>query len=673
MKKDRQSLLQKRGPGPEGVASKRLSLARRLGLCALIALPVLGLHNRSVLRQFESLLYDMRVRMVADEEPVHPELVVLALDTDSLVRMAERLGRWPWARGVFAGVVDYCSEASVVAMDILFTQRDWEMPASDDLFAETVRDQERVVSAVFFNRGRGISTWPEGLDRFVLNPSISGRQQLIDYEHAEIPYAELLSASAGAGHVNYLADEDGVVRRYLVALSSQGRVMPSLALEMARMHLNLKPEDISVEKGRLILGDRTVPLDGQGRIRLRYSSLPYRVTTYPVADLLDSVREEISGREPKIPRDAFRGKIVLVGSTAIGLTEDRKVTPVGRMVPGVIINATAADNLLNASVWRVTAPWLRVMGVLVAVFLPAVLPVQRPITFGLWLLGAVAGYLLLVLGVTAEFRYMLPVTGPVLGLGVSLVTLGSCSWYAEVVRRRRLEQLEEAKQRFTDMLVHDLKGRTSAIMMSLSLLERKLADGDEQGARLISIARTSGSRLLDQIHALLDIRKIQEGQMPLQLFPMNPEDQLAVCVEEYQGAADLVDVGLVLDEWSGEPVQMPVDVEIFSRVLANLVWNALQYASSKSDIRVGLEGIEDGVVSIYVANEGRVIPEEDQEAIFAAFVSGSLADKEIKVPSSGLGLAFCRMACEAHGGTIHIQSPWKDGSGVKVVVQLPAR
>ena len=78
-------------------------------------------------------------------------------------------------------------------------------------------------------------------------------------------------------------------------------------------------------------------------------------------------------------------------------------------------------------------------------------------------------------------------------------------------------------------------------------------------------------------------------------------------------------------------------------------------------------------MALHVANRGRVIPLDRRDGIFRAFVSGHDGLHSGDVPGLGLGLAFCKLAVEAHDGTISLESPWQErGDGVKVTVALPA-
>lgn len=628
----------------------------RVVVCLLIAIPVLRFHTRGVLGQFENLLYDVRVEMVANRLTVDDDIVIVAVDTQSLERMDPILGRWPWQRSVYAGVIDYCSQADVVVLDLLLVERDAFLPESDDLMVDMARRHPGLALCAFFSKP------------FAMEPGDGLRR----YGHEVGPYPALREVAPGLGHVTYIPDRDGVVRRYMTAIDYEDRTVPSLALEAARLRLGLDLNQISIDGTGVDLGDRRIPLDGHGGLRLRYR-LPtdYEACGIPIADIIESMQDEMINESPLVSRDVFAGKVVFIGSTAIGLSEDRKVTPVARAEPGVLINADAYQNLMHGESFRILPNWARLILVGLGLLVPALPRLVRPTAMAGVFFVAIALYLTTVVLAARGASLMLPVTGPLVGLGLSVGVLSLMSWFTERLRRRRLESLERAKQRFTDMLVHDLKGQMAGVMMSLDMIDRNVGEESAVTRKLVQTAHGTGNRLLTQIHALLDIRRMQEGRMPLSPQPSAVGELFFRCLREYQPAAELLGVSIeIVDPVPLDRLLISADPELFERILGNLVWNALQYAAQGTVIELAAAP-EARTVNLSVANQGKVIPAAKQDEVFLDFVSGRIDEKTHQVASSGLGLAFCKLAADAHGGRIWIESPWRDGTGVKVILAIP--
>lgn len=289
-------------------------------------------------------------------------------------------------------------------------------------------------------------------------------------------------------------------------------------------------------------------------------------------------------------------------------------------------------------------------------------PVLMVLSGGTLMVGYVAAYMTILL----SREYVLPAVSPLLAVLLCSGMLETMAWSEERSRRRELEDIDRARQQFIDMLVHDLRRRVSAVLTSVSVLEK--AEGGPTD--VLRVMRASADRIMLLVNDLLDIRKVEEGIMALarERTPLPPLIQAALA--ETKDGAEMAGLSLKLDCHADMAVN--VDPGIFGRVISNLLWNAIQHASQGSVIEVACA--EDvGGVRVMVGNRGPTIAVADQERVFRAFVSGHGDPHNVASDSTGLGLSFCRLAVEAHGGSIALESPWvPHADGVNVVITLPA-
>lgn len=312
------------------------------------------------------------------------------------------------------------------------------------------------------------------------------------------------------------------------------------------------------------------------------------------------------------------------------------------------------------------------MSVLIACVLFAFFRIEMPWTMTACGFAFALAYMLAIFEVALIFGLVLPIVSPLLGILLSSVFLGTMAWSEERGVRRRLEELERARQEFTDMLVHDLRRRMSSILMSFSLFEKKAGQQDDETRELMTTMRVIADRVLIQINDLLAIRRIEEGKLVLERERVNIGSLLEDALREHQPVSKMVGVDIHLV--SQADCGVFVDAEVFSRVMANLLWNALEHAPEGTGVEVGYSCSEDGGLALYVANRGKCVPAEKREELFRAFVSSRKESLIGRVPVVGLGLAFCKLALEAHGGTVALESPWlKTGDGVMVTVSLPGQ
>ena len=303
--------------------------------------------------------------------------------------------------------------------------------------------------------------------------------------------------------------------------------------------------------------------------------------------------------------------------------------------------------------------------------LPALVRVERPLGLIGVGLALASAYCTVFLAALLWNGFLLPLVGPLLALAASVAVLGGMAWSEERARRRHLSRMEEAKQRFTDMLVHDLRGRLSSIGISLTMLEKELPEPSPRARTLVDAIRGSSARMLLQINALLDIRKMQEGRLALQPQRVALASAVRESLQEHAAVAELCGVRLEHPDRPEGNALVDVDPEVFSRILGNLLWNALRHAPRGSAVEVVLER-QERAASIHVRNGGMAITTAEQAELFQPFVSYLHRTNSLSSPGTGLGLAFCKLAMEAHGGSIRLESPrLPEGDGVCVTLTLP--
>ena len=218
----------------------------------------------------------------------------------------------------------------------------------------------------------------------------------------------------------------------------------------------------------------------------------------------------------------------------------------------------------------------------------------------------------------------------------------------ELIRRQRddVMRLQLQREQLIAFLVHDLKNPVHAIKLSGELIARDQAASARTRAAAANI-RSDSEALLRMIMNLLDLSKADEGR----LEPARQAVDLAALAAEtaagMAGRAHTAEVELVLEV---APRTILADPDLLRRVLENLVDNAIRHAPPESRVRI--TSIErDAAVELRVADAGPGVPLELRERVFDRFVQGNAPARA----GRGLGLAFCKLAVEAHSGAIWIE------------------
>lgn len=225
---------------------------------------------------------------------------------------------------------------------------------------------------------------------------------------------------------------------------------------------------------------------------------------------------------------------------------------------------------------------------------------------------------------------------------------------------RRLQELEAMRDDLTHMIVHDLRTPLTSLLTGLQTLEA-VGPLDELQQECLGMALSGGNTLLGMINDLLDISKMESGQLTLNREPIHLPNLVSAAMEQVAGLIASSDLQLARQM----PVNLPhlhADEEKLRRILVNLLGNAIKFTPQGGQIKVMAQhDPTDAVVVFSVADNGPGIPEEAFDRIFEKFgqVGGRPASRR---PSTGLGLTFCKMAVEAHGGRIWVQSRLGEGS-----------
>ena len=232
---------------------------------------------------------------------------------------------------------------------------------------------------------------------------------------------------------------------------------------------------------------------------------------------------------------------------------------------------------------------------------------------------------------------------------------------------RKLRELEKVRDDLMKMIVHDLKTPLTTVLATLEMLLDGDFGGLAEGQRnALGHAQAKSEDLLTLIEDLLEIARIEDSHLHLDLQPIDPARFLAAIVRDWELRLRQEGAETTLDIAPGMPSIM-ADAALLTRVVSNLIQNALVHSSQAVKIRIGARA-QDGGALITVEDDGPGIPPEYREVIFRKFETVK-APNAPRVRSSGLGLAFCKLVVDAHGGRIWVQST--EGQGSAFHLQLP--
>lgn len=239
--------------------------------------------------------------------------------------------------------------------------------------------------------------------------------------------------------------------------------------------------------------------------------------------------------------------------------------------------------------------------------------------------------------------------------------------YLEVeAQYRQLEKLELLRDSLVHMIVHDLRSPLAGIRAYLDLVKMDGAGKlDLELTQSIDAARKVAVEMTDMVSDLLDVSRLEVGKMPLELAPA---DMGGLVVEAVAAAGASPRVRIRVEP-PADKLRVVCDAGVIRRVLTNLVVNAVKFTPSSGQIAVSVRG-NGSEVKVEVVDTGPGIPPEYHEKVFEKYGQVEAARHGAK-HSTGLGLTFCKLAVEAHGGQVGLESAVGAGSTFWIV--LPVR
>lgn len=230
---------------------------------------------------------------------------------------------------------------------------------------------------------------------------------------------------------------------------------------------------------------------------------------------------------------------------------------------------------------------------------------------------------------------------------------------------RKLQDLERLRDDLTHMIVHDLRTPLTSLLSGLQTVPL-VGDLSETQTEMLEIAVEGGQTLLGMINDLLDVEKMEQESVPLDLAPLTAAGLIERATAQVAMLARSSGLTLI----NQVPMDLPPfwgDEDKLRRTLVNLLGNAIKFTPACGSVTMTAETRE-GEMLFIVRDTGEGIPPEAFERIFEKFgqVENRTAGRKM---STGLGLTFCKLAVEAHGGRIWVES--RPGAGSAFFFTLP--
>lgn len=228
-------------------------------------------------------------------------------------------------------------------------------------------------------------------------------------------------------------------------------------------------------------------------------------------------------------------------------------------------------------------------------------------------------------------------------------------------------ELREKKRVLAALVVHDLRSPLSAVGGCLEMIKSELGDdANERVAAYLDDANTLLAKALGLVAAILDVDELEDGILHADRQPM----RIIELVERARAGNRAHEQmrQLKIDVDVDPDLVVRIDRDLFGRILENLIENGMRYAPRGGRCAISVAKLDDGRVELAVGNSGPPVPAAERERIFGRYFQVE-ARRAAARQNRGLGLYFCKLAVEAHGGTIHVEE--RGDLGAVFVVRIP--
>jgi len=432
--------------------ARQFSLARAVCLVLLLTLVPLRVLDPPPLQELRLRTFDLFQALLPRRQTMRP-VVIVDIDESSL----KEIGQWPWPRTIVSDLVRRIHQlgALAVGFDIVFAEPDRmspavaaetfrglddatrakleNLPSNDAVLADTIRQAGNVV----VGQAGAESAQPRSQAELALRTgfAVIGPDPtpfLVTFPGLLRNVLPIEEAAGGRGLFSIKPERDGIIRRVPIVMEAQNELAPSLAIEMLRIishsgAIQIRSDDAGVQS--VAVRGLALPTDSHGQVWVHFNRHD--------PDRYVSAKELLQGR---VGPDRLRGKLVLVGTSAIGLL-DLKTTPVEAAMPGVEVHAQILESVLTNSQLS-PVPYAIAVEIILAVLLGLTIIIAAPLLSAAVIVflgaGLIAGLIALSWYLFAARNLLLDFTYPLMSSWLIYLVLTFVNYFREQRQRQQI-------------------------------------------------------------------------------------------------------------------------------------------------------------------------------------------------------------------------------------------
>lgn len=355
---------------------KKISYAIGLFFFALFAFIILKNANlASFVDTVENRTFDLRQSILINEGAKKPseDIVIVAIDDATYEYILDNYGEWPLPRDTYAKVINYLEQQSPrsIVFDLMFVKSIKSSNGADEMLINSFQKYNNIFTSMNFdNQSEDLRIPPELPDKLSLNIQNNSKIDFsqLTFSNCRKILQGIIDATSNIGIINVSRSDDGILRKMPLVVKYKDKFYPQLAFKVGLNYLGETQQTFTIDKhSDLHIGDRRIYLDKDGSAILNWYGPAGTYTYIPMYQLIKAV----NGEKTELDYD-FSNKIVYFGTTAASLF-DIKTVPTGKIYPGVEVQATYVNNILdNNFIKKVDRGYTIVLSLLLALLIASV-------------------------------------------------------------------------------------------------------------------------------------------------------------------------------------------------------------------------------------------------------------------------------------------------------------
>lgn len=318
---------------------------------AVVFLTLKNTNVKAFINVIENRTFDLRQNVLINNKAKqhNSDIIIAAIDDASYEYILDNYGEWPLPRNVYAGIAEYLETQNPksIAFDLMFVKSIKSAQEADDALINIFKKYNNIYTAMNFdNQPEDLRTPPVLPDKLavnVINNSKNVNFEAQTYTNCRSILSGIINNTSNIGMINVSRAEDGILRRMPLLLRYQNKFYPQLGLKVGLDYLGQNKDNtpfVIDSSDNLVIGNRKIYLDENGSAVLNWYGGAGVYEYIPLYKLIKIVKGEIKNEYN------FNGKIIYFGTTASSLF-DIKTVPVSRIYPGVEVQATYVNNLID--------------------------------------------------------------------------------------------------------------------------------------------------------------------------------------------------------------------------------------------------------------------------------------------------------------------------------------